>query len=72
MHYVYILESQKDGKRYTGYTTDLELRLEQHHNGKVDSTKDRRPLKLVYYEACLDQADATHREKYLNITVVSF
>ena len=50
---------------YTGYTKDLKLRLEKHNKGLVDSTKDRMPLKLVYYEACLNQQDATHREKYL-------
>jgi putative endonuclease len=31
----------------------------------VESTKDRRPLELIYYEACIDRDDATHREKYL-------
>ena len=36
-----------------------------HSKGKVHSTKNRLPVKLVYYEACLDQQDATHREKYL-------
>lgn len=65
MFYTYILLSEKDGKMYTGYTKDLQLRFEQHGKGLVPSTKDRRPLKLVYYEACLNQQDATHREKYL-------
>jgi putative endonuclease len=65
MYYVYVLQSNKDGKNYTGYTKNLKLRFELHQNGKVDSTKDRRPLKLIYYEACLNQQDATHREKYL-------
>ena len=65
MYYTYILQSEKDGKMYTGYTKDLKLRFEQHNNGKVESTKDRRPLKLIYYEACLSREDATHREKYL-------
>ena len=32
-HYVYILESS-DGKYYTGYTIDLDRRMEQHKNGK--------------------------------------
>ncbi|MEX2514692.1 MAG: GIY-YIG nuclease family protein [Candidatus Paceibacterota bacterium] len=41
---MYILESQKDGQRYTGYTTDLELRLKHHKAGKVESTRHRRPL----------------------------
>lgn len=65
MYYTYVLESLKDNKKYTGYTKDLKLRLDQHNEGKVKSTSDRRPLKLIYYEACLNQQDATHREKYL-------
>lgn len=60
-----MLISKKDGKFYTGFTKDLKLRLEAHKNGKVESTKGGRPLKLVYYGACLSQNDATHREKYL-------
>ncbi len=65
MYYTYILKSKKDGKLYTGYTKDLKLRFEQHEKGMVDSTKDRRPFSLIYYEACINQQDATHREKYL-------
>lgn len=65
MHYVYILRSAKDNKNYAGYTKNLKLRFEEHQKGKVESTKNRRPLKLIYYEACLNQQDATHREKYL-------
>lgn len=64
-YYTYILLSQKDNKFYTGFTTDLKRRFEEHGKGYVESTKDRRPLTLIYYEACLSQADATHREKYL-------
>ena len=65
MHFVYVLVSKKDGKKYIGYTKNLKLRFELHNKGKVESTKDRRPLKIIYYEACLNQQDATHREKYL-------
>jgi len=64
-YYVYVLLSLKDGNFYTGYTKNLKLRFEQHQKGLVDSTKNRRPLKLIYTEACLNQQDATHREKYL-------
>lgn len=64
-HYVYILKSSKDKRFYTGYTRNLKLRFEQHQHGLVESTKSRRPFTLVYYEACLSQKDATHREKYL-------
>jgi len=64
-YFVYVLQSKKDKRFYTGYTENLKLRFEKHKNGLVESTKDRRPLKLVYYESCLNQQDATHREKYL-------
>ena len=65
MYYTYVLFSKKDGKFYTGFTQDLKLRFGQHNKGRIESTKDRRPLELVYYEACLNRNDATHREKYL-------
>lgn len=64
-YYTYVLQSQSDKKFYTGFTTDLKLRFKLHQNGKVPSTKRRVPLKLIYYEACLTQQDATRREKYL-------
>lgn len=64
MFFTYVLYSEKDGKFYTGFTKDLKLRFEQHQKGLVESTKDRRPLKLIYYEACPNQSDATRREKY--------
>lgn len=64
-YYVYVLKSEKDKKRYTGYTKNLNLRLKLHLAGKVPSTKNRLPLKLIYFEGCLNQQDATHREKYL-------
>ena len=65
MYYTYVLQNEKDGKFYTGFTSNLKLRFEQHNKGLVGSTRDRRPLRLIYYEACLDQDDATKREKYL-------
>ena len=65
MYYTYVLQSIKDMHFYTGYTQNLKLRFEQHKKGIVESTKDRRPFKLIYYEACLDQDDAIRREKHL-------
>jgi putative endonuclease len=64
-YYVYVLLSEKDYQWYTGYTSNLKERLRLHNEGKVESTKNRRPLKLIYYEGCLNQQDATRREKYL-------
>ena len=65
MHYVYVLHSTKDQNLYTGVTSDLSRRLEEHNRGYVRSTKHRRPLTLIYYEACLNEEDADRREKYL-------
>ena len=64
MFYTYVLLSKKDNKFYIGYTKDLKKRLEEHNHGSVTSTTHRRPLLLIYYEACLNEADAIKREKY--------
>jgi len=66
--FVYILRSKMDGKFYTGYTSGLNKRIAEHNLGKVSSTRNRLPFELVYYESCLNQADALHREKYLKTT----
>ena len=60
-----MLQFKKDNKFYTGYTKNLKLRLKQHQEGKVESTKNRGSFNLIYFEGCLNQQDATHREKYL-------
>ncbi|MHB1086338.1 MAG: GIY-YIG nuclease family protein [Minisyncoccota bacterium] len=65
MFYVYILQSMKDGKLYTGYTNDLRRRFSEHSEGRNFATKPRLPLKLVYYEAYMSQADAKMRESRL-------
>lgn len=64
MYYVYILKSLKDNKLYIGYTGNLNQRLSQHKWGKVSSTKGRRPLKLIYFEAHYSMEDAKRRENY--------
>jgi len=58
----------KDRMLYTGFTKELEKRIQDHNKGKVKSTKNRTPFELVYYEASRDINDATHREKYLKST----
>ncbi len=64
MFYTYVLRSVRDGKLYIGFTEDLKNRLIFHNQGKVESTKNRRPLQLVYYEACNNKDKALKREKY--------
>ena len=65
MNYVYILHSRKDNGLYVGYTKDLKKRFKQHSSGKSLATKYRLPVRLIYYEAFLMNADAKAREKYL-------
>ena len=63
--YVYVLRSKKDGKWYTGCTSDLRKRFEQHRDGKSTATKGRGPFEVIYYEAARDKDDAFNRERYL-------
>ena len=63
--YTYVLQSSKDLNFYVGYTNNLVKRIEEHNKGKVASTKNRVPLKLIYWEGCLNKQDARRREKYL-------
>jgi len=65
MYYIYVIKSLKDKKLYVGHTNDLKRRFNEHNNGQVKSTASRRPLKLLYYEACNLLADALAREKAL-------
>jgi len=64
-YYIYILISIKDKRFYIGFTSDLKNRLSEHAKGKVRSTKDRRPLKLIHYEYFINKADAKAREVFL-------
>ncbi|TSC54573.1 MAG: putative endonuclease [Parcubacteria group bacterium LiPW_30] len=65
MFYTYILKSKKDGKLYTGYTSNLRKRFKDHNDGKSTYTKGKGPYELIYYEACLAEEDAKSRELYL-------
>src|SRR4051812_17506266 len=64
MFHVYILLSKKDQKRYIGSTNDLGRRLLQHERGLVPSTKNRRPLELIYKEEFESEHEARLREHY--------
>ena len=53
---------------YIGKTTDLKHRVEKHNASQNASTKPYVPWKLIFYEACVKQSDASRREKYLKTT----
>lgn len=62
MNYTYILKC-KDGTYYTGWTNNLEKRIQTHNNGKgAKYTKYRRPVQLVYYECFDTKQEAMARE----------
>jgi len=64
MYYIYVLKSEKDGNLYVGCTEDISKRLEYHNNGKVLSTKSRRPFSLVFKEEYRDKYQAFNTERY--------
>ncbi len=64
MFYFYVLFSLKDGRLYKGATADLPKRVLRHNNGGTASTKNRRPLVLVYFEAFEQKSKAWEREAW--------
>lgn len=65
---VYVLFSEKDKMLYTGYTSDLNRRMHQHHNGESPNTSKRLPVKLIFCEYYLFKEDAQRRENYFKTT----
>ena len=65
MYYVYVLKSEKDERLYIGYSSNLKLRIKEHVDGLVKSTKNRRPILLEYYEAYNNKQLAQERERKL-------
>lgn len=62
--YVYLL-SCADDSYYTGITTDLKRRLQEHnHDDKraAKYTRARRPVNMVYFELCESRSEAGSRE----------
>ena len=60
--YTYLLECS-DGTLYCGWTTDPERRLAEHNSGRGSKyTRSRRPVRMVYLEACRTHREAMHRE----------
>lgn len=70
--YVYIV-SCSDSSLYTGITTDLSRRLNQHNSlvGGAKYTRPRRPVTLVYYETASSRATASRREYQIKRLSVS-
>ena len=65
MFFVYVLRSKKDKSFYIGFSNDLKERIKKHNQGEVFSTKNLRPLELMYCEVYKSKKDALIREKRL-------
>lgn len=62
MYYIYIAECS-DGTLYTGYTVNLDKRIQTHNEGKgAKYTRGRTPIVLKYYEEFNSKNDALKRE----------
>ena len=65
MYYTYVLQSQKDGSYYVGFTKQLQKRIRQHNAGKSKYTSRHVPYQLVYYERFESKQDAVENEKHI-------
>lgn len=65
MYYVYILYSNKLGKKCIGFTSNLKRRLKEHNSSTVKFTAKGIPWRLIYYEAFRNKKDAQEEERFL-------
>ena len=64
--YFYILKCS-DKTKYYGQTNNLIERLIEHSKGHVWSTKNKRPIELIYYEELNTRSEALRRERFNGI-----
>ncbi|MEW5842457.1 MAG: GIY-YIG nuclease family protein [Bacteroidota bacterium] len=64
-YFVYILQSQKNGKYYVGQTNDLEKRISQHNSGYSFSTKHGIPWELLFQKEFASRSEAMQYEREL-------
>ena len=62
-YFVYILQSERDGSYYVGYTADLGKRIDRHNKGGGRYTRGKLPWKLIYHEVFDTKAEAMKRER---------
>lgn len=62
-YYVYVLVCE-DGSYYTGYTEDVDRRVEQHKKGRgARYTRMHQPERVVYVEEFESRSQAMKREQ---------
>lgn len=61
-HYVYVVKCSDD-TLYTGYTTDVDRRVEEHNSGEgAKYTRGRTPVEVVHVEEFGERGEAMSRE----------
>jgi predicted GIY-YIG superfamily endonuclease len=65
MYYVYLLRSLEHDEVYTGFSTDLKRRLNEHNQGKSTHTNKFKPWTVVTYMSFANRKKAEEFEKYL-------
>jgi len=68
MYYLYILLNEAKTKTYTGFTQDVEKRLNEHNSGKVTSSRLYRPYRILYTQAFETLHEARHAERFYKST----
>ena len=64
MYHVYVLKSQRTGRRYVGSCEDLQARLHRHNTGQSPARKNGRPWTLSHKEMFSTRPEAVRRERY--------
>ena len=64
MYHVYVLRSEKTGRRYVGSTQNIEERLAQHNRGHSLATKHGAPWMLLHSEEFATRAEAVQIERF--------
>lgn len=65
MFFVYLLESEKNGRYYIGQTQDLRVRLAYHNHGRCRYTKNNGPWKMIGYKSFSTRSEAMQEERRL-------
>ena len=70
MFHAYVLRSLRNNKRYVGFTSKIiELRLNEHNEGKNSYTRNNRPHRLIYSESFSDEEVARQRKNSLKLVM---
>ena len=64
MYHVYVLRSEKTGRRYVGSSQDIEKRMRQHNSGQSLATRHGVPWKLIHCEKFTNRAEAVRQERF--------